>query len=248
MALNWTMLDAHRSPVPLPHELIIRTVSAADVSLTIPNAPPTAGSSSGGAGGEKIVTATGKIWLTDNRVRTRSPAIARLHLHSYHQLIFVANQPQPPAKGSESNSFDSLSVPLASILSTKFEQPFFGQNFLVVEIKPANEGGLTTGTKAEIRLKDKGLFEFVSVLEKTRERAIYMKRASADEEEGLRMYLAVAVVRLSLILCLIHSWLFYPIEHGGTVRCQCRTRRSTSGLRRAIIRALNGECDPDSLS
>jgi len=33
------------------------------------------------------------------------------------------------------------------------------------------------------------MFEFVSLLEKTRERAIYMSRQSADEEEldGLRM-------------------------------------------------------------
>ena len=37
-------------------------------------------------------------------------------------------------------------------------------------------------------MKEKGLFEFVSSLEKTRERAIYMRRQSCDEEEGLREY------------------------------------------------------------
>ncbi|KAI0092097.1 hypothetical protein BDY19DRAFT_928323 [Irpex rosettiformis] len=168
MALNWAMLDASRSPVPLPHELIVRTVSAADVSVTVPNAPPTSTSTSGGSGGTRKLTGSGKIWLTDNR------------------LIFVTHD--APPKGAESTAFDSLSVPLAAILSTKFEQPFLGQNYLVVEIKPAAEGGLTNGTKAEIRLKDKGLFEFVSVLEKTRERAIYMKRSGADEEEGLPGY------------------------------------------------------------
>lgn len=75
---------------------------------------------------------------------------------------------------------------MTAILSTKFEQPFFGANFLVVDIRPSPGGGLTEGSKAEIRFKDKGLFEFVSSLEKTRERAIYMRRSSCDEEEGLR--------------------------------------------------------------
>ena len=96
-------------------------------------------------------------------------------------MIFVATASQ---KGSP--SFDSLSIPLTAVLSAKFEQPLLGQNYLVIDIRPAAEGGLTDGTKAEVRLKDKGLFEFVSVLEKTRERAIYMRRQSADEEEGLR--------------------------------------------------------------
>lgn len=64
----------------------------------------------------------------------------------------------------------------------------FGANYLAFEIKPSSEGGLTDGTKAEIRLKDKGIFEFVGTVEKTRERAIYMKRQKAEEEEedGLR--------------------------------------------------------------
>lgn len=95
----------------------------------------------------------------------------------------------PPAQTGP-DSFSSLSIPLTSILSTKFEQPYFGQNFLVIEIKPSPEGGLTHGTKAELRFKDKAMFEFVSVLEKTRERFIYMRRQSADEEEGLRASLA----------------------------------------------------------
>lgn len=113
-------------------------------------------------------------------------------------MIFVADEPS--SKGPDSNAFESLSVPLAAILSTKFEQPFFGQNFLAIEIKPVDEGGLTVGTKAEIRLQDKGLFEFVSVLEKTRERAIYMKRSGADEEEGLRTSLNRSVSGLNTYL------------------------------------------------
>lgn len=78
-------------------------------------------------------------------------------------------------------------MPLTALLSTKFEQPYFGSNYLEVDIRPSRDGGLSDGTTAEIRFKDKGLFEFVSALEKTRERAVYMKRQSADDEdEGLR--------------------------------------------------------------
>jgi len=59
----------------------------------------------------------------------------------------------------------------------------------VLDAKPSAEGGLTNGTRVEVRFKDRAMFEFVSLLEKTRERAIYMSRQSADEEEleGLRM-------------------------------------------------------------
>jgi WW domain-binding protein 2 len=77
-------------------------------------------------------------------------------------------------------------VPLYSIIGTKFEQPYFGSNFVTIDIKPSPEGGLTDGTKAEVRIKDQGLFGFVSVLEKTRERAIYMKRQAASDEDTLR--------------------------------------------------------------
>lgn len=46
---------------------------------------------------------------------------------------------------------------------------------------------MNEGTKAEVRFKDRAMFEFVSLLEKTRERAIYMRRQAADEaDEGLR--------------------------------------------------------------
>lgn len=54
-------------------------------------------------------------------------------------------------------------------------------------MKPSPDGGLSEGTKAELRFKDRAMFEFVSLLEKTRERAIYMKRQAAEDEEGLRM-------------------------------------------------------------
>ncbi|KZT06533.1 uncharacterized protein LAESUDRAFT_714265 [Laetiporus sulphureus 93-53] len=165
MALNCAMLSPARAPIPLPNELTIRTVDGGvEVALFIPDGPPTGSSSSGGLGGAKKLKDVGRLWLTDQR------------------LVFVSDG------SSKSTSLESLSVPLTTLLSTKFEQPYFGSNYLGLEIKPAPEGRLTEGTKAEIRFKDKGIFEFVSVLEKTRERAVYMKRQSADEEEGLPTY------------------------------------------------------------
>ncbi|GJE87430.1 GRAM domain-containing protein [Phanerochaete sordida] len=175
MALNWTMLSDDRSPVPLPHELIIRTVEPPSVELTllipssIGSAPqystgPSSSSSPSAPSNEKKITTTGGLWLTDTR------------------LIFVAAA--PPADGV----LDSLSVPLTAILATKFEQPFFGANFLALDVRPTPGGGLADGTHAELRFRDKGLFEFVGALEKTRERAIYMRRQGADEEEGLPSY------------------------------------------------------------
>jgi WW domain-binding protein 2 len=97
------------------------------------------------------------------------------------QLIFAT----PP--GTATTSFESLSVPLLSILSASYEQPMFGANYISFEIKPSPEGGLTKGTKAEIRLNDRGILQFWEQLQKPRERAIYEKRSKADEDdEGLR--------------------------------------------------------------
>lgn len=61
MALNWTMLDATRAPVPLPHELIIRTIeSGPEITLSIPDTP------------ERKLKESGRLWLTDKRVRVTS--------------------------------------------------------------------------------------------------------------------------------------------------------------------------------
>jgi hypothetical protein len=68
MALNWTMLDEGRNPVPLPFEMIIKTMEGAELSLTIPEAPPSGSATSGGSGGTKKLKSTGRMWLTDQRV------------------------------------------------------------------------------------------------------------------------------------------------------------------------------------
>ncbi|KAJ3485200.1 hypothetical protein NLI96_g5116 [Meripilus lineatus] len=166
MALNWAMLNPNRTPVPLAHEVMLRTVpSGADLTVIIPDAPPTGSSTFGGSGGSRKLKESGGLWLTDQR------------------LIFVASED----KGSEA-VLDSLTLPLQNLLASRFEQPYFGANHLVLDVKPNADGGLTTGTKVEVRFSDKGIFEFASLLDKTRERAIYMKRHQVEEEEGLPTY------------------------------------------------------------
>ncbi|KAL1747277.1 hypothetical protein HDZ31DRAFT_32416 [Schizophyllum fasciatum] len=112
----------------------------------------------------KTLQSSGRVYLTDKR------------------LIFLSRAP-PPAP-----AFDSLSVPLHSVLSTKFEQPTFGANVLRLTIKPAPDGGLTEGTEGELRFKERPMFEFVALLEKTRERAIYMARQTEADDENLPTY------------------------------------------------------------
>jgi hypothetical protein len=186
MALNWTMLNDDRSPIPLPNEQIIDNISAgAEIALFIPNSLPTDGGPGPSAtASPRKIRETGQVWLTDQRVRachTQSTRYASL-MRCARQLIFATL----PQRGFPQD-FDTLSVPLHAILATRFEQPLFGMNYLAFDIKPSPEGGLTDGTKAELRLTDRAMFQFVSMVEKTRERAIYMKRQSVlEDEEGLR--------------------------------------------------------------
>ncbi|KAI6130274.1 hypothetical protein EDD16DRAFT_1541374 [Pisolithus croceorrhizus] len=163
MALNWVMLDAIRNPVPIQDETTITTVDA-ECTLIVPNAS-SASSSTSGASGHLKMKESGTIHLTDKR------------------LTFTTR-----SNGSAKLSFESLTIPLESILSSKFEQPYFSSNYLVLGIRPSAGGGLTHGTMLEIRSLNTGLFSFVSVLEKTRERAIYMKRRSLDDDENLPAY------------------------------------------------------------
>jgi hypothetical protein len=65
------MLSPDRTPVPLPGELTIMTIeSGAEVSVIIPDIPPTGSSTSGGSGGGRKLNGMGKLFLTDQRVRS----------------------------------------------------------------------------------------------------------------------------------------------------------------------------------
>jgi len=164
MALNCVMLDTRRLPVPLPNEGDIMSIkSGAEVTVLMPGDPaPGSSSSSAGSRPMKKLKAAGGVWLTDQR------------------LIFVAAEDNP--------TLNSMTVPLLSLLSTAYEQPYLGSNYLSIDVKPTPEGGLTLGSKMEIRFKDRGIFEFSDVVQKTRERAIYMKRQAESEEDTLPTY------------------------------------------------------------
>lgn len=79
MALNHATLTSNRVPLPLPDETTIQEIrQGIDVVLSVPNAPPTGPSStSGGVGGEKILKASGGVWITDQRVSTSNPLAFR---------------------------------------------------------------------------------------------------------------------------------------------------------------------------
>lgn len=82
---------------------------------------------------------------------------------------------------------ESLSVPHHLIVSTKFEQPYFSANYLNLDIFPVPEGGLTPGTRAEVRFKDRGMFGWVEMLSRTREAAIVKRREdNLGEPDALR--------------------------------------------------------------
>lgn len=99
------------------------------------------------------------------------------------QFVFVSDVSKT---GKTAPSFDSLSVPLTSIISTSFQQPLLGSNFLAMSIFPSPEGGLTNGTKAEVRFSGR-LFELAAALSKTREHAFEtMRNRDPELEDGLR--------------------------------------------------------------
>ena len=69
MSLNWVMLDAHREPVALPQERTLSSVRGAEVTVHIPPVPPQGDAPSGGNGGApQVLKATGRVWLTTERV------------------------------------------------------------------------------------------------------------------------------------------------------------------------------------
>ncbi|KAG8959527.1 hypothetical protein FRC03_007868 [Tulasnella sp. 419] len=62
------------------------------------------------------------------------------------------------------------------MISTSFVQPFFSANYLSLQVHPTPQGGLSNGTTVEIRFKDRGMFQWVSMLDATRSQALLQKR------------------------------------------------------------------------
>ena len=156
MSLNWVMLDERKQPVPLPNERILDTIPSTQLVINIPQSP--------------ALSATGTAWLTS------------------HRFVFVANAPQSTSPfdlisqtitatpAAPSAKLDSLSLPWTSVLSTSFVQPYFAANYLAMDVRPAQGGGLELGTTVEVRLVERGMYEFVKMVEGVRVKAIEKAR------------------------------------------------------------------------
>ena len=83
------MLKPDRTPVPLPGELTIMTVEpGAEVSLAVPDIPPTGSSTSGGSGGARKLNGIGKLFLTDQRVRfSKSDSVSERFIRNTGLLV-----------------------------------------------------------------------------------------------------------------------------------------------------------------
>lgn len=93
------------------------------------------------------------------------------------QLVFVEPFPRPPNTNAPTQlELNSLSVPLVHILQSEFKQPYFSANYLSILVHPVTGGGLPGRTTVEIRFLDQGLFGFVEMLDKLRNRAIAQRR------------------------------------------------------------------------
>jgi len=157
-SINWTMLDDQQNPVPLPGEERVMDIDqGVEVTLQVPSTRSTGGI---GGSGDKLKE-TGRLRLTDKR------------------LIFQAAR----GSGNTKPTFDSLSVLLHGILSTQFQQPTFAANYLIMELKPAAGGGLSEGTRCEVRFKDQPMLPFINTLDKSRERAVYRMRDAMFEDD-----------------------------------------------------------------
>ncbi|KAF8602589.1 hypothetical protein BDV93DRAFT_523961, partial [Ceratobasidium sp. AG-I] len=175
MSLNWVMLDARKEPVPLPQERTLSSTPGAELTVHIPPAPPQGDAPSGGNGGApQVLKATGRVWLTTERFIF----VASLQVQSTSLLAFlplpISNAISPAP--TTNTPLESLSLPWLSVLSTAFTQPYFGANYLAMDVKPAPDGGLAFGTRVEVRFSELGMFEFVRQLEGVRAKAIERAR------------------------------------------------------------------------
>ena len=183
MSINWAELNQHKQPIPINDEVIVRSEPNADLMLSFNTPDTNQAPSAKGKAKSNTLRATGSVYVTDQRVGWFPLVYSAIpHDISLIQLVFVSSAFGQPS------SFDTFSVQLLGILSIQYQQPYFGSNYLALDIKPAPGGGLTEGAKAELRLKDKGVFELSGTLEKSRERAHYKKRDEMLNPPELREY------------------------------------------------------------
>ncbi|CAE6503993.1 unnamed protein product [Rhizoctonia solani] len=169
MSLNWVMLDEQRKPVPLPNERTVATVPNVQLTVHIPTPSDNTTNTT------QTLTASGDVWLTSDRfVFTASPQSQSTSLGLFTLVSQAISS--APASEAPTTKLESLSLPWISVLSTSFVQPYFAANYLAMDVRPAQGGGLALGTKAEVRLTDRGMFEFIGMVDGIRSKAIERAR------------------------------------------------------------------------
>ncbi|KIM29588.1 hypothetical protein M408DRAFT_115953 [Serendipita vermifera MAFF 305830] len=165
MSINWVELNPQRQPLPIGQERFIhgsRLLEAkAKISSPIPTQPRREGNASTGT----EFGAAGTAYLSDMR------------------LVFISNNGQV---SESSDTFSTFSVLFSSIVGTKYQQPWFGGNYIEVTFKPTPDGGLPVGALATVTLRvdGGGLYEFCAALQQRMEAA----RVKHQESNTLPVY------------------------------------------------------------
>ncbi|CAG8703615.1 14123_t:CDS:2 [Acaulospora colombiana] len=161
MSINWVELNQADGPLPIGQERFMPPwLAGARFKISIPG--PVEVDSVSNANNFIDLNATGTVFLSDMR------------------LVFVSNDPR---KEPTPTSFSSFSVHYSDILGNKYEQPWFGGNYVELIVKPIPEGGLLrrpgSVAKVQIRTDGAGLYQFSTTLN-ARMQAAYLKKQEVD--------------------------------------------------------------------
>lgn len=163
MSINWVELTASNSPLPISQERFLGgsgQLFNADLKISMPP------ESSSDASTKMIeLQASGVAYLSDMR------------------FVFVAKNPRMTPGPS---SFSNFSVAYSNILGTKYEQPWFGGNYIDITVRAVQDGGLTSRSviKCQLRVDGGGLYSFSAALDQCMNAA----RAKQQEFNTLPVY------------------------------------------------------------
>ncbi|KAG2185146.1 hypothetical protein INT44_001936, partial [Umbelopsis vinacea] len=148
MSINWTMIAPDgRTPVPLPREKIFFKQSSTNFELD--------------CSGSKSTTLT----------PPSSPAFFPSGAwHDANGTVFLSNQRVIYLPDRPSQQLQSFHVPLLSLKSCKYEQPWFAANYISGHVLPVAGGGLSQPGQLKLIFKEGGGFEFYSIFRELLER------------------------------------------------------------------------------
>ncbi|KAG8819408.1 hypothetical protein FRC17_010462 [Serendipita sp. 399] len=170
MSINWVELTQSNRPLPIdPERFLPSHTELVGASLKIIVPPPTSLSGSDAPVLKASeLQASGTAYLSDMR------------------LVFISNTPRETPGPV---SFSTFSIAYPNILGLKYEQPWFGGNYIELVIRPVQDGGLATGSvvKCQLRVDGRGLYEFSAALAA----CMNAERNKRMEANTLREYLAI---------------------------------------------------------